>query len=692
VTGPRDPVFFADAPAPSATPYLFPGHHSEDEFALVAVALERAATRAAATPDVSTAGLDARLATMRQWIDARVAATRDAEVRLPLLRVAARLGLGPVERDIVAALVAVEVEPRRLLVLTPPGGIPPTALSAAVLHHAVAAPGVSTARFVRELIGPGGLLPRGIVTRADDPVPQFPTAAAPLRVGRGLIAAVLGTEGRDPLLDGVVARLGVTAEASASASAERARLVAAMTDTRGVALWLTGPRDDARDLAVAVATQLGRLPLAIDLPALARDSAWARHRTLAALAVDQQLGGWIGVIEVGEGDDLGGDLRALVAAATGPLIAITTGDAPALAAVARTAVRHHLQRPSAAERRPLWQQALTRVGATLPERHLLELAEGFPMGGGEIRDVVAAAARGQVAAGGGPTLDELRAACMSRQRTRLGRLADYIPPAFSWDDLVLAEEERERLREIAARHAHRHTVLTVWNMVTKLPYGTGTAALFSGPPGTGKTMAASVLAGQLGRELYRIDLSRVVDKYVGETEKNLGRIFDAAADADAILLFDEADSLFGKRTQVQSSHDRYANLETNYLLQRIEQHPGVSILTTNHVQNLDEAFARRVPFRVEFPFPDEVARTEIWRRSFASEVPRADLDYAWLGRSFELAGGHIKSAVVRAVFMAADGGTAVTMDHLARAAALEFEAMGKLAPVRRREPGRAPGA
>jgi SpoVK/Ycf46/Vps4 family AAA+-type ATPase len=192
-------------------------------------------------------------------------------------------------------------------------------------------------------------------------------------------------------------------------------------------------------------------------------------------------------------------------------------------------------------------------------------------------------------------------------------------------------------------------------------------------------MAASIVAAELARDLYRVDLSRIVDKYIGETEKNLSRIFDAAADADAVLLFDEADSLFGKRTAVQSSNDRYANLETNFLLQRIEQHPGISILTTNHVQNIDEAFARRIPFRVEFPFPDPSARAEIWRRSFADGAPRGKLDFGALGRAYELSGGNIKSAVLRAVFTAARAGSPVSHDQLVRAAKRELENMGRLA-------------
>jgi len=671
-------VFFSGArPAPApAAGYALAAHHLDDELRFAAAALARAAARSVDDGGGAIAA-EAQVSELRQQIDARVAATAAADQVLPLRRIQVRLGLTDLERDMIALLVAVEVEPRLLAALATPGGVPPVALTAAALQRALTGPVVTAQLFVADLLHPVSVLSRGVVVRGDDGAPQLPLAAAPLRLNRGVLAAALGATARDPALAGLLADRS-PGDAGRPSDAD-AHLAVALR-RRGVALWLSGPLADGRELAGAVAAVAGRPLVEIDARALAGDGPRARQRAVEAIAIDQALRDWVGLVEVtgDDADELAPALRALADGVSGPLIVTTAGDAAAVARVASEAPRHHLARPTAAERRALWEAALERRAMALPARHVTELADAFPLSRGEIGDVVAAAVRADD--GAAASLEGLRAACMVRQRARLDRLADFIPPAFGWDELVLGEEERERLREIAARIRHRHTVLTVWNFAKKLPYGSGTAALFAGPPGTGKTMAASVLSGVLRRELYRIDLSRVVDKYIGETEKNLGRIFDAAADSDAMLLFDEADSLFGKRTQVQSSNDRYANLETNYLLQRIEQHTGVSILTTNHVQHIDEAFARRIPFRVDFPFPDEHARAEIWRRCFPDEVPQAGLDFARLGATYPLSGGHIKSAVVRAAFMAAEAGGPVTPALIRRAVALEFEALGKLAP------------
>jgi SpoVK/Ycf46/Vps4 family AAA+-type ATPase len=220
-----------------------------------------------------------------------------------------------------------------------------------------------------------------------------------------------------------------------------------------------------------------------------------------------------------------------------------------------------------------------------------------------------------------------------------------------------------------------------WGFERKLSHGKGTSALFAGPPGTGKTMAAEVIAHELGVDLFKIDLSTVVSKYIGETEKNLEQIFAAATDADAILFFDEADALFGKRSEVRDAHDRYANVEVAYLLQRMEDYDGLAILATNLRQHLDDAFIRRLQFVVEFPFPDDEERGRIWAVSFPVETPRdPGIDYAALGRRFRLAGGNIKNIVLAAAFAAAADGAAVGSDHLLRAARREYQKMGKVLP------------
>jgi SpoVK/Ycf46/Vps4 family AAA+-type ATPase len=250
---------------------------------------------------------------------------------------------------------------------------------------------------------------------------------------------------------------------------------------------------------------------------------------------------------------------------------------------------------------------------------------------------------------------------------------------LGWEDLVLPPETREVLQEILAHGRHREQVFDEWGFRDKLPYGRGLSCLFSGPPGTGKTLTAGILARMWGRPLFRIDLSRITSKWVGETEKNLASLFREAERAQVILLFDEADSIFSSRTEVKSSNDKYANLEVNYLLQRMENYDGVTLLTTNFEQSIDEAFKRRIRFKVYFPFPDEQARALLWRSSFPKKVPlEADIDWEALAAQHEMSGGNIKNASLRAAFYAVQEGARVSMEHLERAAMAEAREMGRL--------------
>ena len=239
---------------------------------------------------------------------------------------------------------------------------------------------------------------------------------------------------------------------------------------------------------------------------------------------------------------------------------------------------------------------------------------------------------------------------------------------------MLADAQRETLRQLAAHVRRRLKVNEHWGFATKSARGLGITALFSGPSGTGKTMAAEVLANELRLDLYRIDLSSVVSKYIGETEKNLRRVFEAAEGSGAILLFDEADALFGKRTEVKDSHDRYANIEVSYLLQRMEAYRGLAILTTNLEGALDHAFMRRIRFVVRFPFPGREQRREIWRRVFPAATPLDGLDVDKLAR-LDVTGGSIHNIGLNAAFLAADADQPVRMGHLAEAARGEY---GKL--------------
>ncbi len=262
-------------------------------------------------------------------------------------------------------------------------------------------------------------------------------------------------------------------------------------------------------------------------------------------------------------------------------------------------------------------------------------------------------------------------ACRLQARPRMEGLAQRIDTASEWSDLVLPEAQKRILRQIAVHVRQRSKVYRTWGFAAKSARGLGISALFAGPSGTGKTMASEALASELRLDLYRIDLSQVVSKYIGETEKNLGRIFDAADEGAGILLFDEADALFGKRTEVKDSHDRYANIEVSYLLQRMEAYRGLAILTTNRKNALDQAFLRRIRFVAEFPFPDSVQRAEIWRRMFPKETPTEGLRIERLAR-LNASGGNIRNIAINAAFLAADSGEPVRMHHLLSATRSEF--------------------
>jgi len=272
--------------------------------------------------------------------------------------------------------------------------------------------------------------------------------------------------------------------------------------------------------------------------------------------------------------------------------------------------------------------------------------------------------------------DILWSMCCAHTRPRLDDLAQRIPSLATWDDLILPEMQRTTLREIAKHVRQQSKVYGEWGFAAKSSRGLGISALFTGESGTGKTVASEVIANELHLDLYRIDLSQVVNKYIGETEKNLKRIFDAAEEGGAILLFDEADALFGKRSEVKDSHDRYANIEVSYLLQRMEDYRGLAILTTNMKSALDKAFLRRIRFVVQFPFPDAIHRAEMWRRIFPDDTPTENLEVKKLAR-LNITGGNIRNIALNAAFIAADRGESVRMSHISRAARSEYAKLEK---------------
>jgi hypothetical protein len=327
-------------------------------------------------------------------------------------------------------------------------------------------------------------------------------------------------------------------------------------------------------------------------------------------------------------------------------------------------LRFTINKPDAGEQKQLWEQALGGAAARL-NGALDGVASQFRLSaqtilatGRELRAALTATTQPDAV---------LWRACRDASRSRLDDLAQRIEPAAGWDDLILPHAQKNILRQIAAHAQHRLTVYQEWGFAAKGARGLGISALFAGESGTGKTMASEVLANQLHLDLYRIDLSSVVSKYIGETEKNLRRVFDTAEDSGAILLFDEADALFGKRSEVKDSHDRYANIEVSYLLQRMEAYRGLAILTTNVKSALDSAFQRRLRYIVQFPFPDTAQREAIWRGIFPAATPTEGIDCAKLAK-LQVAGGNIRNIALDAAFLAADEAAPVGMSHLLQAA------------------------
>ena len=495
---------------------------------------------------------------------------------------------------------------------------------------------------------------------------------APLRIDERVLHFLTGLDVLDERLQGFVGRIDSAHPLPASQQAVARQVAAVWAKVAHGAGWpvvqLCG--GDARALRAvaeaaceAVGLRLyGARPADLPGPATERESLirlWERETVLGAVAL---------LIELDK-DDAAEQTRvaaALVEEVKG--IVLLAGREP-LSTLRRAAVRFDVNKPGAREQRGLWEAALGDASRPL-NGELDRVVAQFNLG----THLIHAASAETLAGGatGGPALaGGLWQACRVQARQRLDDLARRIEPAATWSDIVLPAGSVKTLREIAGQVRQRATVYEKWGFAAKSARGLGISALFAGASGTGKTMAAEVLANELNLDLYQIDLSALVSKYIGETEKNLRRVFDAAEEGGAILLFDEADALFGKRSEVNDSHDRYANIEVSYLLQRMESYRGLAILTTNMKESLDTAFLRRLRFVVQFPFPDAAQRAEIWRRVFPADTPLHALNHAGLSR-LDVAGGNIRNMALNAAFLAAEAREPVRMIHLLQAAQNEY--------------------
>jgi hypothetical protein len=429
--------------------------------------------------------------------------------------------------------------------------------------------------------------------------------------------------------------------------------------------------------SACIAALLGRGLLRVDAARLGGDETALRRIQLVATLEQRgvHLAGWSPAI--------GEAARALADAGVWPIsIAVEADDAWRAGLRGRAILHLEIGIPPAAQRRALWSAQLAREGVHASDAALDEVADRFAVAPGVIADAArAAAANHALDAPSAPASPALLMDATKEQLDRgLGKLAVKEACNRGWDDLVLPRATLERVRDIVGAIRFRTRVYAEWGFERHLGHRVGLAALFAGPSGTGKTMTAGIIAADVGLDLYRIELSGVVSKYIGETEKNLDKIFAAARSANAILFFDEADALFGKRSEVKDAHDRYANVEVAYLLQKLESHPGVVILATNLARNLDAAFSRRLHYVVEFPKPDEPQRHQLWLRMLdRATTPLADdVDLDFLAKHFDAPGGDIRTVALDAAFSAAGADRAIEMADLVHAMARQLRKSGRM--------------
>ncbi len=502
---------------------------------------------------------------------------------------------------------------------------------------------------------------------AVDPQPTITTGR--LTLDERILHFLLGVEYLDARLEGVITEVGGGAGLSPSQQRITERLAELVRARRERGAWpavqLLGPPGAAkRAVASAACAQLGWRLRTVQAGALPTEPValaelrrlWEREAVLSGSAL------------LIEAEDASPDaLTALHAFATdlqGVVLVSAREAVPALGHAPLLSV----ERPVAGERSALWTAALGARAAGL-NGMVERLGDQFDL---DLDALHGASAEALAGSDGTQSLGgALWRACRERSRPALDDLAQRIDPVATIEDVVLPPAQRELLAQIVAQVRRRGTVYERWGFAAASSRGLGITALFAGPSGTGKTMAAEAIARELELDLYRIDLSAVVSKYIGETEKNLRRVFDAAEGGGAVLLFDEADALFGKRTDVKDSHDRYANIEVSYLLTRMECYRGLAILTTNLKDSVDPAFLRRLRFVVSFPFPDPAARAAIWQRIFPAAAPTRELVPATLAK-LAIPGGSIRNVALGAAFLAADENAPVGMEHLLAAARSEY--------------------
>ena len=673
--------------------YPCSSHHLLAELArldaLLRVRIEEVGAAARVLDDRSTGEpetAEARPDRVGEGITARVGASLRAGVPLRLVALAQLFDLSPFDVDVVVACLAPEIDGRYERVYAHLHDDPAQCAPSVGLLLDVLCPDLDARLAARARLGDGAPLRRHRLVTLEEPPDRHAatlrarTVRLDERVARFLLEddapeEKLRTLCRWSVPTGTFDELVLPDEA-----VDRLAVLAERPDDELVVYLRGGPGVGKRSTAAALCAAWGTALLVVDGRLLAQHPAEELDELVALVDREARLQG--AVAYWSRADELLGDERSVrrelllgtVTAHPGPTL--LGGAARWDPTLDVPVVQVDLPAPGTADRLRLWAAALDVAPADVDGPELAELAARYRLSGGQIHSA-ATAARGLAATrGSGVTVADLWEAARSTSTPALGELACRVAPGPGWDDLVLPPHRADQLREIVDQVRHRAVVHETWGFAGS---GGGLNVLFTGPSGTGKTMAATVLAHTLDLDLYKIDLATVVSKFIGETEKNLARIFDEAATSNAVLFFDEADALFGKRTQVRDAHDRYANLETSYLLQRLEDHDGVVVLATNLRKNMDEAFVRRLHATVEFPVPGVADRLRIWRQVWPTATPReAGLDLELLAREVDLPGGNIRNIAVAAAFLAASDGGVVTMEHLRSATRREYQKMGKV--------------
>ncbi len=576
-----------------------------------------------------------------------------------------RFGLTPFERDLLLLCAAVELESAFVSLCAalqgdPARGYPTFGLALAALdgaHWSALSPGGPLRHWRLLEVEPGGGL-----------------TLSPLHIDERVLHYLVGIQHLDDRLAGIVERVQGEVDLVPSHQTLAGRLARVWAEAENPlerpAVQLCGPEYAAkRDIALAACASLG-----LELYAVSALSLPSDPRELEALLRlckrEAVLAGCAFLLDCDDLDPADAVRNhAVMRFAENSSLLLMVATPERRRSKRRPMVAFDVSKPTTGEQRAIWQRVLGRRAPAL-NGHMDALISHFSLSAPAIHLALAEVAR-QDGLNGSNLSRALWDVCRRQARPRLDDLARRIETAATWDDLVLPELQTRTLHEIVLHVRNRTRVYEDWGFASRSPRGLGISALFAGASGTGKTLAAEVLSNELQLDLYHIDLSQVVSKYIGETEKNLRRVFDAAEEGGAVLLFDEADALFGKRSEVKDSHDRYANIEVSYLLQRMEAYRGLAILTTNMKSALDAAFLRRLRFIVQFPFPDATQRAEIWRRIFPPGTPTEGLDVYRLAR-LNVPGGSIRNIARRAAFLAAEAGEPVRMTHLLRATQMEY--------------------